>query len=90
MRRALFVLMIVSLVAATGCHKDKYNLAAKFEEDYVLPPDEARFNNPPESGYRKPTKKRETDIRNTPGGPGGGGGSLGGSNFNNNGSPGTR
>ena len=82
MRRVLFTLAIVSLVAAAGCHRDKYNLTAKFEEDYVLPPDEARFNNPPESGYRKPTKKREADIRNS---PGIGSSNMAGSNFNNNG-----
>lgn len=83
MRCVLFALVLVSF-AATGCHRDKYNLAAKFEEDYVLPPDEPRFNNPPESGYRRPAKKKETDIRNQPG-LGSGGGMA---NFQNNGSPG--
>jgi hypothetical protein len=85
MRRMIFTLAILSLVAGAGCHRDKYNLAAKFEEDYVLPPDEARFNNPPESGYRKPTKKRESDVRNTPGGLGG---ASRGAGFNSNGVPG--
>jgi hypothetical protein len=83
MRRTLFALALVSTLAATGCHRDKYNLAAKFEEDYVLPPDEARFNNPPESGYKRPAKKRETDVRN---GPGFGSG-PGTNNFSNTGAP---
>ncbi|MBL8864223.1 MAG: hypothetical protein KF873_09600 [Gemmataceae bacterium] len=86
MRRMLYTLAVVSLVAGAGCHKDKYNLSAKFEEDYVLPPDEPRFNNPPESGYRKPSKKRESDVRNAPGGLGGA--SRGGAGFNSNGVPG--
>ena len=92
MRRLFVTLAVVSLVAGAGCHRDKYNLSAKFEEDYVLPPDEARFNNPPESGYKKSTKKRETDVRNAPGGLSGGsasGGGAGGSQgFNSNGVPG--
>lgn len=94
MRRTLIALTLVSLVAAVGCHRDKYNLSAKFEEDYVLPPDEPRFNNPPESGYKKPAKKKSDDIRNSPGlgsnGGGGGGGmgaGMGAGGFNSNGVP---
>lgn len=86
MRRLLFVLAAGAIVAGGGCHKDKYNLSAKFEEEYVLPPDEPRFNNPPESGYRKPSKKRESDVRNTPGGIGGANRGTGG--FSSNGVPG--
>jgi hypothetical protein len=73
MRRTFWILVAVTLVSSFGCHRDKYNLSAKFDEEYVLPPDEPRFNNPPESGYKKPTRKRESDVRNSPGGPGGGG-----------------
>lgn len=88
MRRSLLALTLVSLVAAAGCHRDKYNLSAKFEEDYVLPPDEARFNNPPESGYKRPQKKKADDIRNSPGlGSNGGSAMGGGGSFNSNGVP---
>lgn len=87
MRRMLTTLAVVSLVAGAGCHRDKYNLSAKFEEDYVLPPDEARFNNPPESGYKKSAKKRESDVRDAPGGLSGGAG-RNGAGFNSNGVPG--
>ena len=98
MRRTLIALTFVSLVAALGCHKDKYHMSAKFEEDYVLPPDEPRFNNPPESGYKKPTKRKADDVRNSPGlGSNGGGGAggvpgsmgsgMGAGGFNSNGVP---
>lgn len=86
MRRLLSSLAVVVLVVGAGCHRDKYNLSAKFEEDYVLPPDEPRFNNPPESGYRKPVKRRESDVRNAPGGLSNAG--RGGSGFGANGVPG--
>jgi hypothetical protein len=88
MRRMFWIGIALVAVSSVGCHRDKYNLAATFDEEYVLPPDEARFNNPPESGYKKPAKKRDTDVRNGPGiGNGGGGGSglgfgRGGGGFN--------
>lgn len=88
MRRMYLWLAISALVIGSGCHRDKYNLSAKFEEEYVLPPDEPRFNDPPESGYRKSPKKRDTDVRNMPGGFGGG--SRNGSGFNAGGVPGGR
>lgn len=90
MRRTLLALAVVPLFAAVGCHHDKYNLAAKFEEDYVLPPDEARFNNPPESGYKRPPKKKTDDIRNSPGLGSNGGSAMGAGGaggFNNGGVP---
>lgn len=86
MRRLLLVSAVLSFVAGPGCHRDKYNLSAKFEEDYVLPPDEPRFNNPPESGYRKSGRKRETDVRNMPGGLSGA--AAGAGSFNAGGVPG--
>ncbi|QEL14963.1 hypothetical protein [Limnoglobus roseus] len=95
MRRTLIALAFVPLFGAVGCHHDKYNLTAKFEEDYVLPPDEARFNNPPEAGYKRPAKKKNDDIRNSPGLGSNGGSALGAgaggsgpNGFNSNGVPG--
>ena len=68
------------LVAALGCHHDKYKLAAPQVEEYKLPPDEARYSTPPTENYRPPPpKKDDTSLmggRNKMGGgrgmPGGG------------------
>jgi hypothetical protein len=68
---ALRIAVLLSL-AALGCHHDKYGLKAKHPEEMVLPPDEPRFNNPPQSEYKKPDRKKE--VRPGPGG----GGSMGG------------
>ena len=83
MRRSL--LAVLGLAAAlSGCHHPKYDLTAKYPEEYVVPPDESRFNNPPESSYRKPADKKEfapgPGGGNSPGmgGPGMGGQGMGG------------
>lgn len=67
--RALLPFLLVAL----GCHTDKYGLKTKHAEEMVVPPDEPRFNNPPESEYKKPAPKKEFRP-----GPGGGGGMMGG------------
>ena len=75
------VLAGLTLAVLLGCHHDKHNLAVEFPEEYTLPPDEARFNNPPESGYRRPPPKKEfrPGLGNGPGGMGSpGGGFTGG------------
>jgi hypothetical protein len=79
MRRIVLSSFFVAFACSSlGCHHDKYNLSAKFDEEYVVPPNEPRFNNPPESGYKKPPKKKQDDVRNQPGlTPGGGGGGVG-------------
>jgi hypothetical protein len=64
-----------ALLALAGCHHDKYGLKTKHEEELVVPPDDARFNNPPESEYKPPAPKKE--FRPGPG-MGGGGGGMGG------------
>lgn len=76
MRRRTLTLAGVALAAALGCQHQKPQLACEFPEEYNLPPDEARFNNPPESGYKKPPPKKETK-------PGMGGGGMGGGGFGN-------
>lgn len=45
--------LAAALVAAVGCHHDRYGLAYKPKEEVVLPADEARFNNPPSAPYKK-------------------------------------
>ena len=74
MRRSLALVGLIAVVH--GCHHPKYNLTAKYPEEYAVPPNEPRFDNPPESGYRKPPPKK--DFAPGPGGPGGGGGGMGG------------
>ncbi len=86
MRRTMFASVGLILVLLVGCHHDKHNLKVSYPEEYTLPPDEARFNNPPESGYRKPPPKKE--FKAGPGGGGGGGGAVG-SGFGNNGAGGS-
>ncbi len=44
-----------AVVAAAGCHHDKNNVKVKYPEAFVAPPEEDRYNNPREEGYRKPT-----------------------------------
>lgn len=75
------VLVVGLLVVLGGCHAPKHNLAARFPEEFVAPPDEARFNNPPESGYRHPPAKKEFRPGPGMGGPGMGGGGGGMNGF---------
>ncbi len=84
MRKCWGAIALGLVISAVGCHHDKHDLAVKFPEEYTLPPDEARFNNPPESSYRRPPPKKE--FKAGPGGPGGGGGG-GGGGFGSNGVP---
>lgn len=55
--RAMALFLLIGLVL--GCAKDKYGLKTKHAEEMVLPPDEPRFNNPPQSEYKKPVPKKE-------------------------------
>ena len=69
----------MSLLAVAGCYSDKHKLAAPIVEEYKLPPDEPRFNNPPTENYRKPPmKKQEKTLL---GGDGKMGGPLGPTGF---------
>jgi hypothetical protein len=72
MRRVMFLLLAVGLSAAVGC---QWNQAKKFDmthpkvEEFNLPPNEARYNNPPEDKYRKPPITK--DLASRPGAMGG-------------------
>ncbi|CAN5541063.1 hypothetical protein BH11PLA2_BH11PLA2_28010 [soil metagenome] len=73
MRRSGIILgFTLGLIAVAGCHHDKYGLKTTRKEELVLPPDEGRFNNPPESEYKKPPAKKEFKPGPGGGGPGGG------------------
>lgn len=58
--KALFAAALTAaIVVAVGCHHDKYHLTHKVKEECVLPPDQARFNDPPSAEWRKPPPKGE-------------------------------
>jgi len=68
------------VIAAVGCHHDKYKIVNPQVEEYKLPPDEPRFNNPPTEQYKPPPVKKEdpsllgggrNKMMGGPGGPGG-------------------
>jgi hypothetical protein len=66
--RALFVLAVA--LTAIGCYHDKYNIEGQKKEDYVMPPDEARFNEPEKATFRpKPPEKQQDTLMNGKGGP---------------------
>jgi len=71
--RALRGITLALLLALAGCHHDKYGLKAKHPEELVIPPNEPRFNNPPQSEYKKPPPKKEFRPGPGMGGPGMGG-----------------
>ena len=70
---------VLAVLLAVGCHSSQPKLDTRTPhvEEFVVPPDEARFNQPPEQGYRKPALKKE--FRPGPNGnmPGMGGGPAG-------------
>ena len=74
--KALLVgLLTAVIVVGVGCHHDRHRVSVPQIEEYPLPPDEARFNNPPTAEYRKPPVKSEEKalIGNKTGGPNFGG-----------------
>jgi hypothetical protein len=78
MRRSVasLVALAVGLAALAGCHTDnKRKYFFKPKEEYVEPPDDPRFNNPPSAEY-KPKLKR-TEDPTLLGGKGSGGGGFG-------------
>lgn len=75
--RALLALVVA--LAAVGCYHDKYNVNGPVKEEYLLPPDEPRYNQPDTATYRRKPQEKQQDTlmnRNKAGGPGGNG--LGG------------
>ncbi|MBP3957877.1 hypothetical protein J8F10_21700 [Gemmata sp. G18] len=70
--RALLALVVAC--AATGCYQDKYNVNGPKVEEYRLPPDESRYNEPDKATYRAPpAPKKEENLRDrNKQGPGGG------------------
>ena len=51
------------MVVAAGCHHDKYGIQEKHPEEVFIPPDEARFDNPPaEEWRRRPPKPQDKSL----------------------------
>lgn len=78
MRARLALVVALVALAAVGCYHDKYNVNGPKKEEYYLPPDEPRYNEPDTATYRaKPAPKQQDTLSNKMGG-GGGGGRMGG------------
>jgi hypothetical protein len=77
MRAALVLIVALS---AVGCYHDKYNVNGPKREDYYLPPDETRYNEPDTATYRpkSPEKQQDTLMNKAKGGGGMRGNGLGG------------
>jgi hypothetical protein len=71
-------LTVSLLTVSTGCYHDKHNIKPPVVEEYQLPPDEKRYNQPDTAPYKKPTPaKEEKTLLSRPGGfPGGGPGGF--------------
>lgn len=88
MRRARgwWTVGVFGLTATVGCYStDSKDTSAPFVEEFRVPPNEERFNNPPELGYRKsepkPEFKPSAGGLGGPSGPGGMSGMGGSSRF---------
>lgn len=80
MRVLLALVVVVVTIAAVGCYHDKHNLSGAKREDYLLPPDEKRYNEPDTANYKaKPQTKQQDTLMDKMGGPRqSGGNGLGG------------
>jgi hypothetical protein len=68
MRGTLRAVCLFVVMAALGCHHDKYNMTTKYPEAYMDPPDEKRYNEPDTAPYRKPpTPKEDKTLLGRPG-----------------------
>jgi hypothetical protein len=82
-RKLKFLLFICAGLGVLGCNEVRQQRTkVPIVEEFNVPPDEERYNQPPEAAYRKPTIKKDVNIRQAigPGGPSsaGGGGGFGG------------
>ena len=59
-KAVVFAVFTALIVAAVGCHHDKYGIRTKFKEEVYIPPTgQARFDNPPAEEYRRPPPKQQ-------------------------------
>ena len=75
--RALLALIVA--LATVGCYHDKYNVNGPKKEEYILPPNQDRFDLPPTAEFRPPPAPKQQDtLMGGKGGGGMGGGRNGG------------
>ena len=74
MRDSLRAVALVVLMAAVGCHRDKYQMRPVVREEAVLPPNEKRYNEPDTAGFKNTRTgqpaKDDKALMNRPGGVG--------------------
>ena len=61
LRCGLTALGIAAIIIFVGCNTTatkKYDLKVKHDERWEMPPDDPRYNNPPESDYKRPAKDK--------------------------------
>jgi hypothetical protein len=68
----------MGVVAVVGCHHDKYNIKPPHVEEYYLPPDESRYNQPDTANYKKPAPQKDEKKNLDRPGFGSGPGNMGG------------
>lgn len=80
MRAVFATVAALALLAGTGCYHDRYDVGVPKHEEYVLPPNESRYNLPDTATFRpkSPERQQETLLNRNksnpnlmPGGPGG-------------------
>lgn len=75
-----FLIAMLFFGTFMGCHtvRKKYDTSVPVVEEWTPPPNEERYNNPPESGYKKPPARKDAGKQGIgPMGPGGFGGAAG-------------
>jgi hypothetical protein len=68
----LLAALTAAMAGLAGCHHDRHKVTSPQVEEYVLPPHETRFDQPPTETYRKPPPRREDKslLGSPAGGPG--------------------
>lgn len=70
------VLLLIGLTCTGGCKHENLAATVPVVEEFTVPPDDPRYNQPPMAEYKKPQPKKEWGAR--PGQMGGGGMGMGG------------
>ncbi len=72
MRAIIALAGLIVAIATIGCYHDKYGMAAPKREDYILPPDQKRYNEPPTAEWQPPPPPKQQDTLMNKAGLGGG------------------
>jgi hypothetical protein len=66
-------LALIAALLAVGCYHDKFNMTPRKKEEYLIPPDEDRYNLPETAPYKPPPAPKEQPTLMGGNGPGGSG-----------------